>query len=147
MPEPSCTKRSRSNAQGGDFYNVASHLSDLAEVEIVGRRLPAARHCVIESIRPGVGIDDVWQLSEALMLLAVVLPQGGQPPRGAPGHGRDRVESAARGLSRIREVDLCDEHSPGSSRFALRHMTNAAAEGRRVGRLEILRAVLAAESS
>ncbi len=65
--------------RGGDVISVASHLSDLARVEVVAGDFPAARGWLVAAMRASIENDDEWQIREALVLLAVVHLEEGNP--------------------------------------------------------------------
>ena len=108
---------------------------------------PRRAALTIEAIRAGVDNDDEWVLNEALLLLAVVLAEEGSPRDARrvvaatgwdvdPPEGlRDYTNSNfAMGLARLEPVLVAA-------------YDDAAADGRRAGRVETARAVLAAETS
>jgi predicted ATPase/class 3 adenylate cyclase len=128
--------------QTSNLYSVAPHLCDLAQVEILAGDTPAARERIVEALHNGVVDDDEWLLNEALLLLAVVLLEEGNPsdarrmtaatgwdvdpPEGLLNYKRSNVTMALVRLEPIL-VPAYDD---------------AAAEGRRMGRLETARAFL-----
>jgi predicted ATPase/class 3 adenylate cyclase len=128
--------------QGRDHYNVGAHLNDLAQVELLAGDVPAAREIAVESIRAGIDIDDEWQVNEALLLVAVVRLEEGHPRDARrilaatgwdidpPAGLRDFSKSIfAMSIARLEPVQIAA-------------YDDAAAEGRRAGRRETVRALL-----
>jgi tetratricopeptide (TPR) repeat protein len=64
---------------GGDLYNLAGDFTSAAWIEVVAGDLGAARRFLIDAFQGGLEIEDTWQLSEALIVLAVVLLEEGRP--------------------------------------------------------------------
>jgi predicted ATPase/class 3 adenylate cyclase len=132
---------------GKDFYNVNAHLNDLTLVELLAGNLARAREHLTAALRMGFEIDDPWQLSEALLLLAVVLLEEGMPREA-------RRMMAATGWD-IEPPEGLMEYSHSILAVAIGWLQpimigeydNAAAEGRRLGRYETARAFLAEQGS
>jgi predicted ATPase/class 3 adenylate cyclase len=126
-------------------FTAAPYLSDLALVEILAGDIPAARERTLETIHAGIEIDDEFVIKEALLLLAVVLLEEGNPREAR------RVTAATEwdvnppeGLLNYEESTVAMALARLEPVFVAAH-DDAAGEGRRAGPIKTARAFLAAE--
>ena len=125
------------------MISVASHLSDLARVEVAARDFPAARERLVAAMRASIENDDEWQVREALVLLTAVYLEEGNT------HDARRVIAATgwdveppTGALHARRTVLAETWERLDSVLVAEYDA-AAAEGRRAGVFETARAFLA----